>query len=61
MRRAMYGKPDAQTMEANGAMFHMLIQPNQTPESVFLCLKECQEVAILADTHTRTSNSSAKQ
>ena len=46
---ATYGKPDAQTTEANEAMFRMLIQQNQTPESVFLRLEECQEVAILAD------------
>jgi hypothetical protein len=46
---ATYGKPDAQTTEANEAKFCMLIQLNQTPESVFLCLEECQEVAILAD------------
>ena len=52
-----YGKPDAQTTEANEAMFCMLIQPKQTPESVFLCLKECQEVAIpLPTSHTLTSN-----
>ena len=38
--KSTYGKPDAQTTEANEAMFRMLIQPNQTPESVFLCLEE---------------------
>ena len=43
-----YGKPDAQTTEANDAMFRMLLQQGQTPEAVFLRIEECQEVAILA-------------
>jgi hypothetical protein len=46
---ATYGKPDAQTTEANKAMFRMPLQQNQTPESVFLRIEECQEVAILAE------------
>jgi hypothetical protein len=46
---ATYGKPDAQTTEANDAMFRMLLQPNQTPESVFHRIEECQEVAIMAE------------
>jgi len=46
---ATYGKPDAQTTEANDAMFRMPLQQNQTPESVFLRIEDCQEVAILAE------------
>lgn len=44
-----YGKPDAQTTAANGAMYNMPITGGQTPESLFLRIEECQEVAILAD------------
>lgn len=44
-----YGKPDAQTTHAKATMFGMRLQQNQTPESAFLRLEECQEVAILAE------------
>ena len=46
---ATFGKPDAQAILANNAQYWARLQLTETPESLFLCLEECQEVQILAN------------
>ena len=43
-----FGKPDAQAILINNANFQAPLLPTETPETLFLCLEECQEVQILA-------------
>jgi hypothetical protein len=45
----MFRKPDAQAILINNAQFWAPLQSAETPETLFLCLNECQEVQILAD------------
>ena len=46
---ATFGKPDAQAILVNNAHFLAPLLPMETPETLFLCLEECQEVQILAE------------
>jgi hypothetical protein len=46
---ATFGKPDAQAILTNDAHYWARLQPNETPETLFLRLEECQEIQILAD------------
>ena len=44
-----FGKPDAQAVLANDALYRTALASNETPESLFRRLEECQEVQILAE------------
>jgi hypothetical protein len=44
----MFGKPDAQAILINDANFRAPLLPMETPETLFLCLEEYEEVKILA-------------
>ena len=46
---ATFGKPDAQAILANDTHYRARLQPNETLKTLFLCLKECQEVQIFAN------------
>ena len=44
-----FGKPDAQAQLLNNNNFRAPLLPTETPETLFLRLKECQEEQILAN------------
>ena len=44
-----FGKPDSQAILANNARYWAPLLLTETPETLFLCLEECQKVQILAD------------
>ena len=46
---ATFGKPKAQAILANDAHYRAQLQVNETPESLFRRLEECQEIQILAE------------
>ena len=46
---ATFGKPDAQAILVNDAQFWAPLLTMETPETLFICLEECQEVQILAE------------
>jgi hypothetical protein len=46
---ATFGKPDAQAVLANDTVYRTPLRSNETPESLFRRLEECQEVQVLAD------------
>jgi hypothetical protein len=43
-----YGKPNAMALFANDTHFHSAFSPNDTPETLFHCIEQCQEIAVLA-------------
>jgi hypothetical protein len=44
-----FGKPDAQAVLANDTLYRTPLRSNETPESLFRRLEECQEVQLLAE------------
>ena len=44
-----FGKPDTQEILVNYAQFRAPLLTMETPETLFLCIEECQELQILAE------------
>jgi hypothetical protein len=42
-----YGRPNAMTLFANDTLFRSAFSPNDTPEALFHCIEQCQEIAVL--------------
>jgi hypothetical protein len=45
---AKFGKPDAKAQLLNENNFCAPLLPTETPETLFRCIEECQEIQILA-------------
>jgi hypothetical protein len=52
----LYGKPMPTILWNNNTLFTLDFSPNKAPEMPFHRIEQCQEVAIIAEKHTRWRN-----